>query len=305
MENISVSFEMPSYIRKGLEAGSFERYGGVIRDNSGQVVHHLVETGLESAPELINVAQEMKLLNLVQGLSLATNMLSLGVMTVGFAVLNHKMNLMNKKLDSIKNDLKRIETKIDDIAMRKEIQLLTKFQTAITIGELAAMSSNDQQNRYIKAQYYFISVQQEMRGLMEAHQKKYGIVPIYQEYSYRGLVCVNSGLAAAKCSLYRNENDIAKKIITDTAIHAKKMLDDYQHSFNPRNLEALQKPHSEIPKIKQHRDEFIEARNRLETAEAQIDYLINHSISYMQIEEICSKSSNNAKGPVAYVGMAY
>ena len=262
MENISVSFEMPSYIRKGLETGSFERYGGVIRDKSGQVVHHLVETGLESAPEIINVAQEMKLLNLVQGLSLATNMLSLGVMTVGFAVLNHKMNLMNKKLDSIKVDLERIETKIDDIAMFQENQLLAKFKTAIRIGEDAALSCNHQQSLYQKAQYDFISVQQEMRGLMETRQARYGIVPIYQEYSYRGLVCVNSGLAAAKCSLYRNEHDIAKKTIIDTAIHAKKMLDDYQHSFNPRNLEVLQKPHSEIPKIKQHRDEFIEARNR-------------------------------------------
>lgn len=43
MPLLPVAFDIPPFIQEGLANGSFIRYGGVVRDQAGQIVQHLTE----------------------------------------------------------------------------------------------------------------------------------------------------------------------------------------------------------------------------------------------------------------------
>ena len=77
-------------------SGEYTRCGGVICDGAGQIVKHLVETGQYIEVDNISVMQQMKALKLLGNLSLTTNLLTLGVVSVGFLVMNQKLIKMEK-----------------------------------------------------------------------------------------------------------------------------------------------------------------------------------------------------------------
>lgn len=51
MTKLKVLFDVPKWVKKGLDNGSFQRSGGVIRDNAGRIVHFLKE-GTGRTPQL-------------------------------------------------------------------------------------------------------------------------------------------------------------------------------------------------------------------------------------------------------------
>lgn len=74
------NFYIPPVIQAGLDAGVLVRFGGVVRDNQGQIVKHLKE--LPISPE----AQEAAAKRLVASLKSHKGVVFIGLTTVGTAV---------------------------------------------------------------------------------------------------------------------------------------------------------------------------------------------------------------------------
>ncbi len=49
---INIAFEVPIWVKQGVESGTYKIFGGVVRDNMGQIVLHLKEVGLQNTRKL-------------------------------------------------------------------------------------------------------------------------------------------------------------------------------------------------------------------------------------------------------------
>ncbi|MCB1192878.1 MAG: hypothetical protein KDK90_20710 [Leptospiraceae bacterium] len=95
MENfIDVTFQLPPWVKQGLESGELIRKGGVILDKNSKIRHWLIETSLIPQPNNLIVQYlphyEAKLLNRTNDVS--------SIMSFGF-------NQIAGRLDGIENAL--------------------------------------------------------------------------------------------------------------------------------------------------------------------------------------------------------
>lgn len=98
---LNVSFALTDWVVKGLENGTFERVGGVIREvATKKVVGWLREISstnpyqkfTEIENQLGAVQNGLKLTQGMLQLSTAASLLSLGVSVMGFAVITQRLN---------------------------------------------------------------------------------------------------------------------------------------------------------------------------------------------------------------------
>lgn len=75
MPKLTVIFDLPAHIHEGLKLGTYELFGGVVRNPQGQVVKHLAEVG-----------RTVKKHNL-RGTDLGKNLLIGVVVTAGIAAV--------------------------------------------------------------------------------------------------------------------------------------------------------------------------------------------------------------------------
>lgn len=146
---LTLTFDVPAHILKGLADGSLVRNGGVIQDASGQVVMWLRELskagaatginpgiptmmppGIDPVTGVLNLAMQgvnagismrgfaavNQQLNQMQGMlnvTTAASMLSFGVSAIGFTVISRKLKELEKRLEEAQQYLEKIDKKID------------------------------------------------------------------------------------------------------------------------------------------------------------------------------------------------
>ena len=111
MNNINVTFDLPSWIRHGLSNGEYERVGGVIRNtDNGQIVAHLKENGF-------NTDKIFSGLN-ISNIGSVTSILNLGVSVVGFTLVLGKLNQIEGKLNIVQNSFDKVEAKLEQINLK-------------------------------------------------------------------------------------------------------------------------------------------------------------------------------------------
>lgn len=94
---LSVAFNIPESISVGLDNGTMERIGGVIRDvASKQVVAWLREGDISSSLNLTDITRLFGSLGQLGGLASVVNV---GVTVVTTMIVSHKLDLLNRKLD--------------------------------------------------------------------------------------------------------------------------------------------------------------------------------------------------------------
>ncbi len=299
MPGITVDFDMPSEILQGLLNGNYTRCGGVIRDEAGHIIKHLVETGQYINTENATIMQQMQAMKLAGNLALSANLVTLGVVSVGFLVMNQKLAKMEDKLNEISAGIEKIERKIDFIQDRIDVKLLAKLKAAVSIGENALLSRNGRKERFLEAHHKFIEVKCETQGIMEMIREKYGIVPFYEMYAHYGACYTVAAMGETKSALYLEEPEIAMNSSNESANELREMGECYKKSFNPRRVEVQKIRHSEIVRVKQYHSEFDEMRERVESLEAQIQMMLRTGTSFVELTEMCR--GNEMVGPIAYL----
>ena len=132
---IQVTFALASWVVKGLQDGTFERVGGVIRDVTSKKIVTWLRDSNSVAPSVISVASEGfsdvnqrldgvenqidSLGQTLQGsqsilqVSTAASILNLGVSVMGFAVIAQRLNEIENQLKQAQELLNKINRKID------------------------------------------------------------------------------------------------------------------------------------------------------------------------------------------------
>lgn len=144
-----LSRTIPSDCLLGVATGAYKIYGGVIRDSSGQIVAHLVNSGtslfnaspLSAVAEAINTVQLYKIGQSVASLEAATAQLvdlaqatallsglTLAVSVGGFGFLLARLNRLDKKLDELAKEVKAIHIHLQSqerAVLRQALQTLS------------------------------------------------------------------------------------------------------------------------------------------------------------------------------------
>ena len=149
LAGFTLSRSIPDGVLSGVLSGAYQVYGGVVRDNGGRIVAHLVNSNVPSAAlsaftspvntvlSGINTMQLRSLSNAVGEVmaasqaTMAISGLSLAVSATSFLVLNAKLNKIDEYLQVIAKDVKAIRAIL-------EVQERGRLITALkTLRELA------------------------------------------------------------------------------------------------------------------------------------------------------------------------
>jgi hypothetical protein len=236
MERLIATFFIPPGISQGLTDGIYERVGGVIREvGSKQVVTWLRDSapiGLPSMPLPVdpisgalhfaaqmantavtakgfsNVNMHLDLLAKsmlqVQGVlyvTSAASILNLGVTAIGFAVVIHRLNQLERQLEETQKLLAQIDRKID-------LSFYAKFRAALDLAD-NAFRMNKPTNRE-KAAHGAIKLLLEAQHIytdyLDKELKQQS--PIADEYL---LTLYLAYIAESRCYLELEEKEVALK----------------------------------------------------------------------------------------------
>lgn len=152
-----MEFIIPSEFASKVLSGEYIRYGTIIKNSSGKIVGHLKEAGIDSVfknmkiptsplsagVEVIKaasgVAQNFQLskmskvlesMQLVNNIGAVASVATLGVSVAGFAVVTHKLNKLEEKLDFTLEKIDRVLEIVEDLNMKQEILEFAEVKTA-------------------------------------------------------------------------------------------------------------------------------------------------------------------------------
>ena len=115
--NLDVVFDVPQNIAKGLQDGSLERIGGVVRESSSKRVVMWLQEGGSMVTKGIPIPPWA---GGVDALAVATPLLAtanLGVSVAGFAVMLQQLNRISDQIRAVEAKVDQISHKLDDQAL--------------------------------------------------------------------------------------------------------------------------------------------------------------------------------------------
>ncbi len=169
---VEVLFEVPLEIAKGLASGDMIRRGGVVQwaggATKGEVVAWLRESGGLARG---TSALPAPVLGQLQSLQMATSALAVGqAITLGFsvlsfAVLNHKLNVLGRKLDDLLASLAELKQEVAWLDRRQDIALAARLRGALDQGNWACGSGRLEALVGVRA--VLVEVEHHYAGLLE------------------------------------------------------------------------------------------------------------------------------------------
>lgn len=127
----TVARSIPDNVVLGLLQGTYKLFGGVVRDQSGKIISHLIPAsgmllsgnpvtalaveGVKTASQLVGnvqlhqIGKDVSQILTIAQTSMAISGLTLAVSAAGFIFLNNKLNLIEKQLHEIAKDVKSIK----------------------------------------------------------------------------------------------------------------------------------------------------------------------------------------------------
>ncbi|TGD72220.1 hypothetical protein E4634_16270 [Mangrovimicrobium sediminis] len=150
---------IPDSVLLDVLTGANKIYGGVVRNNSGQIVAHLVNSAnpisllnFPFAPsnlalagantyQLHRIGQNIDELMVLAKGTMAMSGLTLGVCTAGFLFLNHKLGKVDQKLGEISKDVKAIKSFLEQ---QERARLVTALKSLRGLDQGTATTAREQ-----------------------------------------------------------------------------------------------------------------------------------------------------------------
>ena len=145
MPNVWVEFNLPQHVLNAIRSGDMKRRGGVIQHLNGQVKMWLKETGrwkdaLEPVQTPVippQLASQMHALQMSTNIVMGLQVLNLGVMVAGFAILGAKLNRIDAKLDLVLREIGELQEEFTWLNKRLDAAVLAKLVAAMKHAEWA------------------------------------------------------------------------------------------------------------------------------------------------------------------------
>lgn len=155
LAGFTLSRTIPDSVLSGVFSGAYKVYGGVVRDNGGRIVAHLINSHVPSyalssfvSPvnsvfTAINSIQLAKINDAVGEImkisqaTMAVSGLGLAVSSIGFLFLNAKLSKIDNKLQEIAKDVKAVKSILELQERGKLITALKTLREATQISDEA------------------------------------------------------------------------------------------------------------------------------------------------------------------------
>ena len=289
---INVVFEVPDWIRQGLENGSFFREGGVVRSSKdGRIIAHLRESvGLSrvtdgGSPSSLLLSQ-MADLKLLSAASFGMQVLNLGVSAVGFAVVISKLNNIQSQLGQIDRKLEDIHSDVKFVSRKQDLDLVAGMKSALEIAEYAMHATNEDDRRSdLKRAKEKLIDAASTAGIWLGElisTRNYLSNPDLFALYYRTWACSRIAIVQSRLSL---EDGLEMKSIREMYGENKSFHERYLEVL--RNFDAHLREHLGIipqnrEKLKEVNQHIAETADRIKGYEAEIAYIQKNDIPYQE-----------------------
>lgn len=230
MDKVKVAFEVPDWIARELNRGTYERVGGVIRDTqTKQVVAWLREAAPE-VPILTQVGSVASVLNL--GFSI----LNLAVSVTGFIIVTNHLNKIERQLQQIKEDLLKSN---QVLANKIDLSFYVNFRAALNLANNAftmtkvenrRVSAMQAINRFLEAEEYYTACADEE---LERNSRAADEFLLTLSLAY---------VAEARCYLELEELPTARRRLQEAAVALRPRFNQYVNTLLTSNPSAYLHP---------------------------------------------------------------
>ena len=293
-ELIDVTLETPSWIREGLDRGSLMREGGVVRWKDGRIAMFLRESsGLSrelangSLPSSPLLSSQMSHLQSLSMFSLGTQVLNLGVSTVGFAIVISKLNKIQRQMDQALSKLDEIQERVEWISRKQDLEVLAKMKAAIEIaGNAINLVAAATRRDMLKESLYKLT---EMASISKSWMdelistKKYVSNPKLFDLYYRTWVCCNA--AIVQCLLFLEEDDGATRYIQEIYKKNEEIHQSYLHilqNFDRYPLQNIRITIEDRQSLKDTNDLIQNTTDQIRGYQLEIEFVQQNDIPYDQ-----------------------
>ena len=203
---------IPDSVLAGVLSGSYKVFGGVIRNDAGQIVAHLVNAGnpanllstflspINSAFSGLNTFQLyrigtdiQKLIGLAQA-SMAISGLTLAVSSAGFLFLNNKINKIDKKLEEMAADLKYIKKFLE---LQERARLISALKVIRDLGQIENISTKTQM--LINSRQTLGEIHEKYKALLIEDKSVKELMPVEEYFT---ITAIGHALCSAELGMY-------------------------------------------------------------------------------------------------------
>lgn len=278
LTGFTLSRTIPDNVLNGVLSGAYKIFGGVVRDNSGKIVAHLINPGNISnltkvassfaSPvntlfsglntfQIHQIGQDVnKLVNMSQA-TMAMSGLTLAVSAAGFIFLNHKLNKIDEKLIELSADVKFI---------RKFLELQEKAKLMTAFKNVRAIESNNnvsiKKELLLDSRSNFSECHELYKSLLCKNTNIKDLIPV-EEYFI--LTAIGYSLCSAELGLHDQAANDLKESFLIWQNFSKSFVKESVFRDNPeRFLTKKYVPHIKTEEITSWMDFALDTENGLE-----------------------------------------
>ena len=203
---------IPDSVLTGVLSGSYKIFGGVVRNDAGQIVAHLVNASnsvdlfstflspVNAAFSGLNTFQLYRIGSDVQqliGLAQASMMISgltLAVSSAGFLFLNYKINSIDKKLTEMAKDLKFIR---EFLVRQERARLVSALRVIRELGQIEDISTKN--HMLINSRQTLGEIHEKYKSLLIEGEGLKELMPIEEYYT---ITAVAHALCSAELGMF-------------------------------------------------------------------------------------------------------
>lgn len=216
---------IPDSVLAGVLSGSYKIFGGVIRNDAGQIVAHLVNAGnqvnllpmflspVNSIFSGLNTYQLYRIGTNVQQLiglaqaSMAISGLTLAVSSAGFLFLSNKINKIDKKLEEMAADLKYIKKFLE---LQERARLVSALKVIRELGQIEDESTKTQM--LINSRQTLGEIHEKYKALLLEDKSAKELMFIEEYFT---ITAIGHALCSAELGMYdQATNDLLESKIT-------------------------------------------------------------------------------------------
>lgn len=295
---LDVTFEVPDWIREGLNTGSLFREGGVVRRDTGEIAMFLRESSglsqklakgnLPSSPLLSSQISSLRSLSTA---ALGMQVLNLGVSAIGFAVVVSKLNKIQAGLQEIHKKLDEVLVEVQWISRKQDLEMVGKMKSALEIANTAVLASSTDFRRQ--------ELRDARKKLIESatlsklflddliDTKKYLSRPGLFNLSYRTWAC--SRIALVQCELFLDENKIAAQSIQRMREENEEICEAYLYplqNFDENPIPLIQMSEETKCMLKKIKQLIPNTTSQIAGYQQEIDFVQRNGLSWEEWNDV-------------------
>jgi len=216
---------IPDSVLSGVLSGTYKIFGGVVRNDAGQIVAHLVNAGnpgdiLSTFLSPVNTvfsglntyqlyrigADIQQLIGLAQA-SMVMSGLTLAVSSAGFLFLNNKLNKIDKKLEEMAADLKYIRNFLE---LQERARLVSALRVIRELAQIDDTSAKTQM--LINSRQTLGEIHEKYKTLLINDKNVRKLMPVEEYFT---ITAIGHALCSAELGMYdQATNDLLESRLT-------------------------------------------------------------------------------------------